>query len=145
MRSTGAPPRRLPGLSARARRHQLPSGLALLARRGRHPGLAALGPHGARRAGGDLDRPPAVDVYGGLLGGTRADASELVEEQVGRVGSDAISAALTPMTYPQTCKFWAELGDADAMATPAEEVWLYSRSELFGRPLPGEAVASATC
>ena len=93
-------------------------------------------------AGGDLDRPPAVDVYGALLGGTRADASELVEELVGRVGSDAIPAALIPMTYPQTRKFWAELGDADAMATPAEEVWLYSRSEFFGRPLPGEAVAA---
>jgi FAD/FMN-containing dehydrogenase len=92
-------------------------------------------------AGGDLDRPPAVDIYGALLGGTRADASELVEELVGRVGSDAISAALTPMSYPQTRKFWAELGDADAMAIPAEEVWLYSRSEFFGRPLPGEAVA----
>ena len=93
-------------------------------------------------AGGDLDRPPAVDVYGALLGGTRADASELVEELVGRVGSGAILAALTPMTYPQTRKFWAELGDGDAMVTPAEEPWLYSKSEFFGRPLPGEAVAA---
>jgi len=93
-------------------------------------------------AAGDLDRPPAVDVYGALLGGTRADASELVEELVGRVGSGAISAALTPMTYPQTRKFWAELGDGDAMVTPAEEPWLYSKSEFFGRPLPGEAVAA---
>jgi FAD/FMN-containing dehydrogenase len=88
-------------------------------------------------AGGDLDRPPAVDVYGAVLG-ARADASELVEELVGRVGSDATSAALTPMTYPQTRKFWAELGDAE----PAEELWLAAKSEFFGRPLPGEAVAA---
>jgi hypothetical protein len=98
-------------------------------------------------AGGDLDRPPAVDVYGAMLG-TWADASELVEGLVSRVGSDATSAALTPMTYPQTRKFWAELGDADGRAgeplitKPTEEVWLYSKSEFFGRPLPGEAVGA---
>jgi FAD/FMN-containing dehydrogenase len=98
-------------------------------------------------AGGDLDRPPAVDVYGAMLG-TRADASELVEGLVSRVGSDATSAALTPMTYPQTRKFWAELGDADggagerSITKPTEEVWLYSKSEFFGRPLPGEAVGA---
>ena len=98
-------------------------------------------------AGDDPDRPPAVDVYGAMLG-TRGDASELVEELVGRVGSDAISATVTPMTYPQTRKFWAELGNADersdgsSMAKPAEEPWLYAKSEFFGRPLPGEAIGA---
>jgi FAD/FMN-containing dehydrogenase len=98
-------------------------------------------------AGGDRDRPPAVDVYGAMLG-TRTDASELVEELVGRVGSDASSATLAPMTYAQTRKFWAELGDADgrsggwSIAEPTEELCLYSRSEFFGRPLPGEAVGA---
>jgi FAD/FMN-containing dehydrogenase len=98
-------------------------------------------------AGGDRDRPPAVDVYGAMLG-TRADASELVEELVSRVGSDAISATLRSMTYPQTRKFWADLGNADgsaggsSIAEPTEELCLYSRSEFFGRPLPGEAVGA---
>jgi hypothetical protein len=98
-------------------------------------------------AGGDLDRPPAVRVYGAMLG-TRADASGMVEELVGRVGSDAISAVLTPMTYSQTRKFWAELGNADglaggpSLAEPIEEPCHYSKSEFFGRPLPGEAITA---
>ena len=87
----------------------------------------------------DPDRPPAVDVYGAMLG-TRGDASELVEGLVGRVGSDPVTATLTAMTYPQTRRFWAELGHADEPAEPAEDVWLYARSEFFGRPLPAEAI-----
>jgi FAD/FMN-containing dehydrogenase len=98
-------------------------------------------------AGGDPDRPPAVDVYGAVQG-TRADAAELVEELVGRVDSDPISTTLTPMTYPQTRKFWAELGDADGgsggspIAKPTEELCLYAKSEFFARPLPVKAVGA---
>jgi FAD/FMN-containing dehydrogenase len=98
-------------------------------------------------AGDDPDRPPAVDVYAAFHG-SRADASELVEELVSRVGSDPTATGLTPMTWPQTRKFWAELGDTgeeaggSSIAKPTEQLCLYAKSEFFGRPLPGEAVGA---
>jgi FAD/FMN-containing dehydrogenase len=98
-------------------------------------------------AGDDPDRPPAVDIYAAFHG-SRADASELVEELVSRVGSDPTATGLTPMTWPQTGKFWGELGDTgeeaggSSIAKPTEQLCLYAKSELFGRPLPGEAVGA---
>jgi len=98
-------------------------------------------------AGDDPDRPPAVDVYGAFHG-SRADAARLVEELVGRVGSDPTVAALTPMTWPQTRRFWAELGGPaeepgePSVPRPPEPQCLYARSEFFARPLPAEAVGA---
>jgi FAD/FMN-containing dehydrogenase len=97
--------------------------------------------------GDDPDRPPAVDVYGAFHG-PRADAARLVEELVGRVGSDPTGTGLTPMTWPQTRRFWAELGEdgEDSGGPPVPQPWqehcLYARSEFFARPLPDEAVGA---
>jgi FAD/FMN-containing dehydrogenase len=97
--------------------------------------------------GDDPDRPPAVDVYGAFHG-PRADAARLVEELVGRVGSDPTVADLTPMTWPRTRRFWAELGSHDeelgepAVPQPPQALCLYARSEFFARPLPAEAVGA---
>jgi FAD/FMN-containing dehydrogenase len=96
--------------------------------------------------GDDPDRPPAVDVYGAFHG-SRADAARLVEELVGRVGSNPTAAGLTPMTWLQTRRFWAELGESEdsgepPVPQPSQEHCLYSRSEFFARPLPAEAVGA---
>jgi FAD/FMN-containing dehydrogenase len=96
-------------------------------------------------AGNDPGQPPAVDVWGAFHG-PRADAARLVEELVARVGSDPGAADLTPLTWPQTRKFWAELGNpaeepaGPTAPRPPEEPWLFARSEFFARPLPPEAV-----
>jgi FAD/FMN-containing dehydrogenase len=96
-------------------------------------------------AGDDPDRPPAVDVWGAFHG-ARADAAQLVEDLVGQVGSDPTAATLTPMTWPQTRRFWAELSDTTEPPAgppdpaPSEEGCLYARSEFFAHPLPPEAV-----
>jgi hypothetical protein len=96
-------------------------------------------------AGDDPARPPAVDLWGAFHG-PRADAARLVEELVAGVGSDPTAATLTPMGWPQTREFWAELGEpAEApggppLPRPSEEPCLYARSEFFARPLPAEAV-----
>lgn len=96
---------------------------------------------------GDLDRPPSVDVYGALLG-TDSDAVELLDELVVRADSDPISSSQTYMSFPETRRFWAELGEAEdanregALARPPESVCLFSKSEYFRRPLPTEAVAA---
>jgi FAD/FMN-containing dehydrogenase len=95
--------------------------------------------------GDDPDRPPAVDLYGAFHG-SRADAARLVEELVGRVGSDPTTTRLTPMTWPQTRRFWAELGTTaeepgePSAPQPPQAQCLYARSEFFTRPLPAEAV-----
>jgi FAD/FMN-containing dehydrogenase len=95
-------------------------------------------------AGDDPDRPPAVDVYAAFHG-SRANAVKLVEELVGHVGSDPTATVLTPMTWPQTRRFWAELGQESGGSStpqPPEELCLYARSEFFARPLPAEAVGA---
>ena len=98
-------------------------------------------------ASDDPDLPPAVDIYGAFHG-SRADAARLVEELVGRVGSDPTATGLTPMTWPRTRKFWAELGDSgeepggSSIRQPSEAPCLYARSEFFARPLPAEAVGA---
>jgi FAD/FMN-containing dehydrogenase len=98
-------------------------------------------------AGDDPDRSPAVDVYGAFHG-SRSDAAELVEALVGRVGSDPTAAVLTPMTWPRTRRWWAELGDpaeepaGSPVPQPPAAPCLYARSEFFARPLPAEAVGA---
>ena len=98
-------------------------------------------------AGDDPGRPPAVDVYGAFHG-PRADAARLVEELVAQVGSDPAAATLTPMTWPQTRKFWAELGAEGEQPggvpppQPSQAQCLYAKSEFFARPLPAEAVGT---
>jgi FAD/FMN-containing dehydrogenase len=98
-------------------------------------------------ASDDPDRPPAVDVYGAFHG-PQADAAELVEELIGRVGADPTATALTPMSWPQTLKYWAELGDTgedpggSPLPQPSEGLCLYAKSEFFARPLPAEAIAA---
>jgi FAD/FMN-containing dehydrogenase len=98
-------------------------------------------------AGDDPDRPPAVDLYGAFHG-SGADAARLVEELVGHVGADPTAATLTPMTWPRTRKFWAELGNTaeesgrPSVPQPPEAQCLYAKSEFFARPLPADAVGA---
>ena len=94
-------------------------------------------------AAGDVGRPASVDVYGALLG-TGSDASELFDALVARSGSDPISSFREHMSFLETRRFWAQLGEVEqgngGVAPPSEPVYLFSKSEFFGRPLPTEAV-----
>jgi FAD/FMN-containing dehydrogenase len=98
-------------------------------------------------ATGDIDRAPSVDVYGALLG-TGADPAGLLGDLVARAGSDPDSSSQERMSFPETRRFWAELGDAadgdrdDAIAGSSEPVSLFARSEFFRRALPRDAVAA---
>jgi FAD/FMN-containing dehydrogenase len=94
---------------------------------------------------GDLDQPPAVDVFGALLG-TGSDAVQLLDELVTRAGSDPVSSSHELMSFPETRRFWAHLGAAEEVAgedaSSAEPVCLFAKSEFFRRQLPTEAVAA---
>jgi FAD/FMN-containing dehydrogenase len=95
-------------------------------------------------ASGEIDRPPAVDVFGAHQG-TESGAAGLLEELAARAGLDPASSSLALMSYPETRRYWADLGaEAKAegepvMADPAQP-YLFARSEFFGRPLPAEAI-----
>jgi FAD/FMN-containing dehydrogenase len=88
-------------------------------------------------ATGDVGQPPAVNVFGAMLG-TETDAAALLDELVAQVGVDPSSAARKHMPYRETKRYLAEHG-------PGEERPLahsFSKSEFFGRLLPGEAIAA---
>jgi hypothetical protein len=98
-------------------------------------------------ATGDIDRAPSVDLYGALLG-TGADPAGLLDDLVARAGSDPDSSSRERMSFPETRRFWAELGEAadrddvDTIARSSEPVSLFARSEFFRRALPRDAVAA---
>jgi hypothetical protein len=97
-------------------------------------------------AGVDVEQPPSVDLYAAILG-TGSSTEELVDDLVARAGSDPISVSRSRMSFPETRRFWAELGEVvdegrdDAIGPPSEPVYLFSKSEFFRRPLPAEGVA----
>jgi FAD/FMN-containing dehydrogenase len=94
-------------------------------------------------ATGDVDRPPSVDVYGALLG-ARSNVARVFDELVARAGSDPVSSTIEEMSFPETRRFWAQLGEdeprGDETEGAAEPVMLFAKSEFFRRPLPTEAI-----
>jgi FAD/FMN-containing dehydrogenase len=98
-------------------------------------------------ANGDADTPPSVDIYAAMLG-TESDAIGLLDELVARVGADPITATHAHMSFPETRRFWAQLGVAEPgtdQAPPPEVTQpqhLFAKSEFFRRPLPGDAIAA---
>jgi hypothetical protein len=80
-----------------------------------------------------------VDVYGALFGST-ADASQRVEELVGRVGVGPDLSHAHPHDLSADTGVLGGARDADGMAKPTEEIRLSCKSEFFGRPMPSEAV-----
>ncbi len=95
-------------------------------------------------ASGAIEQEPSVDVYGALLG-TESDATALADELVVRVRSDPTSASREQMSFPETRRFWAELGGAEGVAGEAprpQQPYLFSKSEFFRRRLPTGAIGS---
>jgi FAD/FMN-containing dehydrogenase len=94
-------------------------------------------------ASGDRDRPPSVDVYGAFFG-TEADATELLDDVIVRAGAEPTSTSSGLMSFSETRRLWAELGDDAVGAEPqtVEQPHLASKSEFFRRPLPAEAIAA---
>jgi FAD/FMN-containing dehydrogenase len=94
----------------------------------------------------DLDRPPVANLFGTMLG-TESDAMGLLGEVVTRVGADPASASLQHLSFRETKRYLAELGDVmtgeeTPDGQPPPPAFPYSKSEFFRRPLPAEAVAA---
>jgi FAD/FMN-containing dehydrogenase len=88
-------------------------------------------------ASGDVSQPPAVNVFGAMLG-TETDAAELLDGLVAQVGADPSAATRRHMPYRETKRYLAEHG-------PGEERPLghsFSKSGFFRRLLPTDAIAA---
>jgi FAD/FMN-containing dehydrogenase len=98
-------------------------------------------------ASGDIDRPPAVNVFGAMLG-TEADTAELLDELVARAGADPASVFSKHASYRETKRHLAEHGPGDdrleqtSQGLAPRQGHDFSKSEFFGRPLPAEAIAA---
>ena len=96
-------------------------------------------------AAGDPGKPPAVNLFGAMLG-TESEAGCLLEAMVARAGADPASTYLEHMTFREAKRYLAELGDAmsgedDRLGEPSQG-YPYSKSEFFRRPLLAEAIAA---
>src|SRR5262249_27501716 len=95
--------------------------------------------------GGEAERPPAVDMFGSMLG-TEGDAAGLLDEFVARAGADPTREFRKHMSRRQTTSFWAAPGaahraDQDEPPPPRKEDPML-KSEFFRRALPTEAVGA---
>jgi len=88
-------------------------------------------------AGGAIDRPAAVKLFGAMLG-SEAELDRLLEELVARAGSEPASAFRRETAFRETKRYLAGLDDGE----PSDRAHLFSRSGYFRRPLPPETVAA---
>jgi FAD/FMN-containing dehydrogenase len=85
------------------------------------------------------ERPPRVDVVGSVLDGD-ADAERLAAELVRRVGADPEASSRRHLPHREAKRYLEELGSVeDRQEQPGH---LYTKSEFFRQPLPGETVAA---
>ena len=87
---------------------------------------------------GELGRAPSVDVYGALLG-RESDATGPIGRLVDLAGSDPVASWSEHMSFPETRRWWADLGVDDH--DPIEHPVLFARSEFFRRAMPPQVVA----
>ncbi len=83
---------------------------------------------------------PVVNVFGAWHGG-EGDAQGLLGELVTAAGTDPGSVSIGAMTYRETKRYLAELGDQMAgTGEPGEAGHSFGKSEFFRGPLPDDAV-----
>jgi FAD/FMN-containing dehydrogenase len=96
-------------------------------------------------AAGDGERQPRVEVVGSVLDG---EAAELLGELVGRVGADPVEASRRHLPHRAAKRYLEGLGSVEnrrersGPERPPQPGHLYTKSEFFRRPLPGETVAA---
>ena len=89
-------------------------------------------------AAADVDRPPAVHVFGAMVGG-EAETAELLGELLARVRVDPASERRVHLPYRDAKRYLAEHGPGE---DGVDDPHPYSKSEYFRRPLPTGAIAA---
>jgi FAD/FMN-containing dehydrogenase len=88
-------------------------------------------------AGPDPARAPVVHLFGAMVG-TEPQAAELVGQLGGRVGARPATSALAHGPWRETKRRLAEDGPDEG----GEDALLFSKSEFFRDPVPGDAAAA---
>jgi len=100
-----------------------------------------------RLTASDGERPPRAELVGAVLGGD-ADAAELLDDLVTRAGADPATATHRHLPYPAAKRYLDELGPVDeqreqaAPDQPPRPGHLFTKSEFFRQPLPGETLTA---
>jgi FAD/FMN-containing dehydrogenase len=95
-------------------------------------------------AAGEAGHPPAVHVFGALVG-TESAATALLDALAVRAGADPDSSFAQHLPYHETKRYLTRLGDQmrePAAGQPAAAGHDFSKSEFFARRLPGDAIAA---
>jgi FAD/FMN-containing dehydrogenase len=97
-------------------------------------------------AGGEVELPPRLDLFGSLLG-SEHDATDLLEELAARAGADPTRDFCKHMSRRETIHYWATLSleegaGHDEPQRPEESEDPFLKSEFFRQPLPGEAITA---
>jgi FAD/FMN-containing dehydrogenase len=97
-------------------------------------------------AGGELERPPVLDLFGSMLG-SEQDTAKLLGELVARAGVDPTTDVLKHMSRQETVRYWARLGaaeptDQNEQQQPADREYPLVKSEFFRSPLPRDAITA---
>jgi FAD/FMN-containing dehydrogenase len=98
-------------------------------------------------AAGDGRPSPRVDLVGTVLGG-EADAAELLDDLVARVGSDPAAATRRYLPHRAAKRYLSELGSLidqhgpAASDRPQQPGHLFTKAEFFRQPLPDETSAA---
>jgi FAD/FMN-containing dehydrogenase len=94
---------------------------------------------------GEVERPPALNLFGSMLG-SEQDAAELLDGLAARAGADPTIDFRKHMSRQETTRYWVALGANDQAdeeeQQPPQHEYPMLKSEFFRRPLPTEAVAA---
>ncbi len=93
---------------------------------------------------GGQEATRSVDVYAAFQGGD-SDLTMLLADLVDRARSDPGSSFVRTMSFPETRRFWANLGvdgawTGDIGVAEPPHAYLIAKSEFFARSLPAEAI-----
>ena len=86
-------------------------------------------------APGDVEQPPAVHLFGTVLG-TAADASEVLEELIARAGADPASSSIAQ------CPIARRSATSPSTVLPTSSTVTSSASRILRRPLPPDLIAA---
>jgi FAD/FMN-containing dehydrogenase len=89
---------------------------------------------------GDVERPPALTLFGAMLGAESATA-ELLGEFAAMAGAEPLSAATRHLPFHDTKRYLAGAGD-EPDAAPPRPGYTFSKSGFFSRRLPEEAITA---
>jgi FAD/FMN-containing dehydrogenase len=96
-------------------------------------------------ATGGAEAPPVVDLFGVLLG-SEADIGDLLGDLVAQVGADPTTADRRQVSYRDAKRYLDGLGPSDRWRDepppppPRDDGHVFTKSELFQRPMPDEAI-----